>query len=362
MKHYVGLDVSMKSTSICIVDETGNIVYEGTETTDPYKIADLIDKKRFTDCFLGFESGSLTNYLMAGFKERALHAVCMDARKLSAILSMKINKTDKNDARGIAEALRTKMFSVVHCKPMDSVEKDILLTARKSLVHQHVQLKNTVRGLLKAFGIRLGSVSGKNFSEVVKKQCTEIGELCKKGIFPLLEVFDKISEEIKKIDQEVRKLAFEDKEVKRLMTIPGVGPITALTFKNEIFDPSRFKDSKSVGAYLGMTPTQYASGETMRQGRVSKCGPTELRSLLVEAAIVLLTRSQKWSKLKAWGLKIMRKKGLKKAAVAVGRKLAVIMHRMMIQETEFIYGEQKNETQAHNKKESVKAAELLLKK
>ena len=125
------------------------------------------------------------------------------------------------------------------------------------------------------------------------------------------------------------------------MTIPGVGPVTALTFKNEIFDPSRFKYSKSVGAYLGMTPTQYASGETQRQGRIAKCGSIKLRSLLVEAGIVLLVRSKKWSKLKAWGVKIMRKKGSKKAALAVGRKLAVIMHRMMLEGTEFIYGELK---------------------
>ena len=278
---------------------------------------------------------------MNGFKERALLSVCMDARKLRAILSMKINKTDKNDARGIAEALRSKLYSEIHCKPEDSIEKGILLTASKSLVQQRVQLKNTVRGLLKTFGIRMGSMSAKNFSSEVIKRIEKLNEICKKSVIPLLNVFDKITEEIEKFDQQVRKIAFEDKEVQRLMTIPGIGPITALSFKNEIFDPSRFVKSKSVGAYLGMTPTQYASGETKRQGRVSKCGSTELRSLLVEAGVVLLTRTRNWSKLKAWGLKIMRKKGLKKAAVAVGRKLAIIMHRMMLEKTEFIYGEQK---------------------
>lgn len=341
MKHYVGLDVSMKTTFICILNEAGKVVHEGHEKTDPHLIADYLDTKGFKNCFLGFESGSLTHYLMTGFKERALHAVCMDARKLSALLSMKINKTDKNDARGIADALRTKMFSAVHCKPEDSIEKNILLAARKTLVYQHVQLKNTVRGLLKTFGIRMNSVGAKSFSKEVKKQLEKLSDICRKAVLPLLDIFDKVSEEIEGFDQQVRKIAYEDKEVQRLMTIPGVGPITAVTYKNEIFDPSRFKDAKSVGAYLGMTPTQYASGEMQRQGRVSKCGSTELRSLLVEAGIVLLTRSRKWSKLKAWGLKIMRKKGLKKAAVAVGRKLAVIMHRMMITKAEFIYGEQK---------------------
>jgi transposase len=157
----------------------------------------------------------------------------------------------------------------------------------------------------------------------------------------LLEAFDKLVEETGKIDKKMLEMASQDREVRRFMTVPGIGPVTALTYKAEIFDASRFKESRSVGAYLGMTPTQYASGETQKQGKASKCGSKELRFLLVEAGVVILTRSKKWSKLKAWGLKIMRKKGLKKAAVAVGRKLAVIMHRMMLEEKDFIYGEPK---------------------
>lgn len=340
-RYYAGLDISMKTTFICVLDEAGNVAHEGHTKTDPHTIADYLDKKGFKSCLLGFESGSLTHYLISGFKERALNAVCMDARKLNPILSMKINKTDKNDARGIAEALRSKMYHAVHCKPIEMVEKGMVLTARKTLVCQQVQLKNSVRGLLKTFGIRLGSVGAKTFSTVVKSRLENLSETCKVSIQPLLNVYEQLIKEIEKLDQQVRKMAYEDKEVKRFMTIPGVGPVTALSYKVEIFDASRFADSRNVGAYLGLTPTQYASGETQRQGGVSKCGSIKLRSLLVEAGIVILTRSRKWSKLKAWGLKIMRKKGIKKAALAVGRKLAVIMHRMMVQGTEFVYGEQK---------------------
>lgn len=339
--YYVGLDVSMKKTFICILDNNGKVVHEGHEKTDPHLIADYLEKIGYANSLLGFESGSLTHYLMKGFNERALHAICMDARKLNAILSIRINKTDKNDARGIAEALRTKMFNQVQCKPVDSIEKGVFLTARKSLVEQQIQLKNTVRGLLKTFGVRLGSVGSKKFSSEVIKRLELMSELCKASFYPLLEIFDRITNAIEKLEKKTKALSSEDQEVKRLMTIPGVGPVTALTYKAEIFDPSRFVNSKAVGAYIGMTPTQYASGETQRQGRISKCGSGKLRALLVEAAIVLLTKSRKWSKLKAWGLKIARKKGLKKAALAVGRKLAVIMHRMMVQKTEFIYGEPK---------------------
>jgi transposase len=308
MTHYVGLDVSMRTTFVCILNETGEIIHEGEVKTDPQLIADYLDKKGFKDCLLGFESGSLTHYLMRGFKERALDAVCMDARKLSALLSMKINKTDKNDAQGIANALRTKMFSAVHCKSENAIETGIFLVARRALVQQHVQLKNTVRGLLKTFGIRMGSVGTKSFSKEVKRQLEKLSDPCRKAILPLLDIFDKITGEIEGFDQQVRKMAYEDKEVQQLMTIPGVGPVTALTYKTEIFDPSRFKTPKSVGAYLGMTPTQYASGETQRQGRVSKCGSIELRSLLVEAGVVLFNEKSQMEQAESLGFKNYEKK------------------------------------------------------
>jgi transposase len=290
---------------------------------------------------VGFESGSLTPYLLSGFKERAIEAICMDARKLSPILALKVNKTDKNDARGIAEALRAGMYTRVHCKPEESMNRSILLTARRALVEQQTHLKNTVRGLLKGYGIRLGAISAKKFSAAVIKQMERCDEVVILSIKCLLESFDKIVEEIGKIEKKMLEEASQDKEVCRFMTVPGIGPVTALTYKSEIFDATRFQKSRSVGAYLGMTPRQYASGETQKQGKTSKCGSKELRFLLVEAGVVVLTRSKKWSKLKAWGLKIMRKKGLKKAAVAVGRKLAVIMHRMMLEEKDFVYGEPK---------------------
>jgi transposase len=341
MNHYIGLDVSMKRTFICVINEEGKIIHEGSENTDPHRIADYLSKLGLEEMTVGFESGSLTPYLLNGFKERAINAICMDARKLSPILALKVNKTDKNDARGIAEALRCGMYTRVHCKPEESVNRAILLTSRRALVEQQTHLKNTVRGLLKSYGIRLGSVSAKKFSAAVIKQIESCQEIVILSIKCLLDAFDKLVEETGKIDKKMLEIAYYDKEVQRFMTIPGVGPVTALTYKAEIFDATRFKESRSVGAYLGMTPTQYASGETKRQGKTSKCGSKELRFLLTEAGIVILTRSKKWSKLKAWGLKIMRKKGLKKAAVAVGRKLAVIMHRMMLEEKDFIYGEPK---------------------
>jgi len=339
MQHYVGLDVSMKKTSICIVNSQGKIVYESNVNTDPHDLADAIEKTGLKIELVGFESGSLSHYLLRGLRERVLNVVCIDARKMSAILSLRINKTDKNDARGIADALRTGMFSTVHEKPQEAIDRGAVLSMRRCLVKHRTDIKNHIRGILKNYGIRLGSVGPTRFSKTVKLSIQQVDDLVQKTIEGVLETFDLLTKQISQIDQKLLQLIRTDTEVKLLMTAHGIGPITALTYKAEIHDPCRFTNSRAVGAYLGMTPRQYSSGETNKQGRISKCGSSELRALLTEAGIVILTRSQKWSKLKAWGLKLMRKKGIKKASLAVGRKLAIIMHRMLIDHKEFIWGE-----------------------
>lgn len=340
MKNYVGLDVSMKKTSICIVNEKGKIVHESEALTEPLALAKSIEKTGLKIELVGFESGSLGHYLTSGFRELGLPAVCMDARKMNAILSLKVNKTDKNDARGIADALRTGMFTRVHTKPKESVDQSAILSMRRFQVEQRTNVKNHVRGILKAYGIRLGSVGSTKFSGIVKRRIECLDDLVKSTIDGLLEIFDLLNTKITQLDKNLLKIASQEEDVKLLMTAHGVGPITALTYKAEIFDPTRFQNSKAVGAYLGMTPRQYSSGEINKQGRISKCGSSELRFLLVEAGTVILTRSKKWSKLKAWGLKLMRKKGLKKAALAVGRKLAMIMHKMLLEQREFVWGEE----------------------
>jgi transposase len=208
------------------------------------------------------------------------------------------------------------------------------------MVQQRTEMKNHIRGILKTYGIRLGAVGPTKFSATVKRCLEGFDILVCETIEASLAIFDLVHEKLSILDAKLLEIARKDLEIRQLMTIPGIGPITAMTYKAEIFDPTRFSDSRTVGAYLGMTPKQYSSGEIHKQGRISKCGSKELRSLLTEAGVVVLTRSQKWSKVKAWGLKLMRKKGIKKAALAVGRKLAVIMHRMLVSGKEFIYGEE----------------------
>jgi transposase len=354
MKYYAGLDVSMKETSVCILSESGQIVHKGRVKTDPEKIADQLKKTGFLIEKAGIESGSLSHWLVDELKKLEVAAICIDSRQMAAILSVQVNKTDDNDAKGIAEAMRCNLYREVFQKTQRSIEIGTLLASRRLIVTQKVQMTNAIRGLLKSYGVRLGSTGKAGFVEATKKAMPRECALAVEGIESLLLCYERLVEELKKLTRTVESIAKQDEDATRLMTIPGVGPITAVSYKMSIGDPKRFKNSKAVGAYLGMTPRQYSSGETVKQGRISKCGSGEMRFLLMEAGLILLTRSRKWSKLKAWGLKVLRKHGTKKAAMAVGRKLAVIMHRMMLDKTDFIYGESRQEKLASKTSEKPK--------
>lgn len=330
MKYYAGLDVAMKETFMCVVDEEGKRVFESKASTDPQAICDELSKGGVRLEKIGLEAGNLSKFLTKGLQDLGLNAICIDARKMAAILSVTINKTDKNDARGIADAMRCNHYKAVNLRNCEDNAIGIFLNSRTTLVESRGRLKNTVRGFLKTYGLRLGEVSHDKFSKTVYEVLSGLPAETICGIEGLLKSYDLMNEQIKKMDKKLNELCKKDEEVQRLMTIPGVGMVVAMTYKSDIGDPTRFEKSASVGAYYGMTPRQYSSGETIKMGRASKCGSKDVRTLLTEAATVMLTRSKTWSSLKVWGLKIMKKHGLKKAAMAVGRKLAVIMHRMLL--------------------------------
>lgn len=340
MKYYTGLDISMKTTSISIVDKNGKIAYQDTVVTDPATIASTLKDTHLDIEKIAIESGSISHWLVQSLQKRNLPIVCIDSRKMSKVLSININKTDKNDARLIAEALRCGFYSEVAQKPQDLAEIQILLTSRRTLLNTLVKFKNTVRGLLKTYGIRLGTVSHQKFGSTVRECLVDKHEMVQIAITSLLEAYQSTLYQLNRVDAQIKKMAKDDPDVQLLMTIPGVGIITAFTFKVCLGDPMRFKKSRAVGAYFGMTPSQYSSGETVRRGKISKCGAAEMRALLNDAAMSLLYTTKSWSRLKHWGLNLKKKKGHKKAMMAVGRKLAVIMHRMLIDRTPFKFGEE----------------------
>ncbi len=331
MKYYAGLDVAMKETFMCVLNEEGKRVFESKAPTDPEAIYNELTTSGVSLEKVGLETGSLSKFLTEGLQGLGLKAICIDARKMAAILAVTVNKTDKNDARGIADAMRCNHYKEVHLRNCEDSSVGIFLSSRSTLVETRGRLKNTVRGFLKTYGIRLGDVSHDRFAETVKETITGVLPAeATAGVEGLLTGYDTLNAEIKKLDKKLKALCEQDEEVKLLMTIPGVGMVVAMTYKADMGDPRRFEKSETVGAYYGMTPRQYSSGETVKMGRASKCGSGDVRKLLTEAAVVMLTRSKSWSPLKAWGLKLMKKNGLKKAAMAVGRKLAVIMHRMLV--------------------------------
>jgi transposase len=334
MEYYVGLDVSLKQTSICVVDQTGSVVREGVVDSDPEAIAEFVRAKAPGVVRIGIETGPTTTWLWTELKRLDLPVICIDARHAKAVLKMQINKSDRNDAAGIARIMQTGWFKEVRVKDLDSHAVRALLASRALLVKIKRDLENQVRGLLKNLGLVIGRAKFNVFAVRAEELIEGRPELVA-AVRPLLEARHAIEQQVDDLDRKVRKLARYDAQVRKFMTAPGVGPITALCFKATIDDPARFKRSRSVGAYVGLTSRRHASGEVDWSGRISKCGDAMLRMYLFEAAGVLLTRVQKWSALKAWGTRLVKRNGLRKAKVAVARKLAVILHRMWIEETEF---------------------------
>ena len=340
MEYYVGLDVSLKHTSICVVNQTGSIVQEGVVESDPEAIALFVRSRAPGTVRIGIETGPTTTWLWTELNRLGLPVICIDARHAKAVLKMQINKSDRNDAAGIARIMRTGWFKEVRVKDLDSHAVKALLASRALLVKIKRDLENQIRGLLKNFGLVIGRGKFNVFAVRAAELIENRPELIA-AVRPLLEARKGIEQQVDDLDRKVHKLARHDVQVRRFMTVPGVGPITALCFKATIDDPTRFKRSRSVGAYIGLTTRRHASGEIDWSGRISKCGDAMLRMYLFEAAGVLLTRVPKWSGLKAWGAKLTKRNGLRKAKVAVARKLAVILHRMWIDGTEFNWSTKK---------------------
>jgi transposase len=340
MAHYVGLDVSLKRTSICVVNQAGSIVREGVVDSDPEAIAAFVRSKAPGVVRIGLETGPTATWLWTELKRLDLPVICIDARHAKAVLKMQINKSDRNDAAGIARIMQTGWFREVRVKDLDSHSLRALLASRALLVKIKRDLENQIRGLLKNLGLIIGRAKLNVFA-VRAEELIEGRPEVVAAVRPLLAARKAIEQQVSDLDRKVLKLARHDVEVRRFMTTPGVGPITALCFKATIDDPTRFKRSRSVGAYIGLTTRRHASGEVDWSGRISKCGDAMLRSYLFEAANVLLTRVAKWSALKAWGMRLAKRKGLRKATVAGARKLAVILHRMWIDGTEFNWSTKK---------------------
>jgi transposase len=345
MTEYVGLDVSMKETSICVIDAADKIVAEGKVATSPEAIAGFVARQAPAAARIGVETGSLSGWLWRGLKRLGLPVILIDARHAHAGLKLQPNKTDRRDAQGLARIMRTGWYKEVHVRSADSQQARQLLASRSLLVAQRIDLENQVRGLLKGSGLVVGQVGQKGFAPRVVELIGDEPAL-QAVIGPLLAVRAVLRRQIAGLHKQALATARRDPVVRRLMTLPGVGALTALAFRAAVDDPRRFKNARMVGAYLGLTPRRYASGEIERMGRISKCGDRGARTALFQAANVLICRVTRWCALKAWAQRLKKRVGHRKAVVALARKIAVVLTCMWREGTSFRWTMQQNDQAA----------------
>jgi transposase len=338
MTNYAGLDVSLRSTNICVVDDQGELLAEGKTDADVADIVVFLDGLDVEISEVGLEAGTLTQYLTYGLQFAGFNVICMEARQVKSALSAMRNKTDKHDARGIAQLLRSGWYSRVHIKSMESHRVRALLTSRRAVLAKCIDLEQEIRGIFKVYGIKLPPRLGHGSFDLHVRPLIEADDVLSLSLLPMLDARLVLYRTFRELDNRTRKLAHSDPICQRFMTAPGVGFVTALTFKAGVDDPTRFKHSRTVAAHFGLTPRRFQSGELDLEGHISRCGDASVRSTLYTAANAMLTRSSKWSSLKAWGMKLAKTRGHKKAVIAVARKLAVILHRMWIDDSQFRWG------------------------
>jgi len=334
MKQYVGLDVSMEETSVCVVDEAGSTIWEGRVASDPAAIVRMLHLRAPHAERVGLETGPTSTWLWHELRNAGVPVICIDARHAQAALSMRLNKTDRNDAAGLAQLMRMGWYREVQVKQLAAHGDGALLASRALLVRQRCELENQIRGLMKNFGLRVRATKGKAFEQSARSLAAR-SALLKDVVLPLLAAWSALRLQIAVLSRAVNERAKNSAVCQRLMTMPGVGPLTSLAFSAAIDDPARFKRSSNVGAYVGLTPRRYASGEIDRMGRISRCGDALMRSYLYEAANIMLVRTRGTNPLKSWATKLAKRAGHKKARVALARKMAVVLHRMWLDGTDF---------------------------
>ncbi|MFO1037823.1 MAG: IS110 family transposase [Geminicoccaceae bacterium] len=327
-EHVAGLDVSLETTTICVIDGQGRIVLESSVATDPDLIAAVLAPHALR--LVRLEAGPMSEWLHTGLAQHGLETVVMETRQVRAALKASQVKTDRRDACGIAHLLRMGWFRPVHVKTVSGRERRVLLGARDTLVRRTRDLDNSVRGLLRSFGLRPPRLLRGRWSDAVR-QLIAAHPMLATAIEPILVARDKLA----RLDRLVRDQARDDAVCRRLTTVPGVGAIVALSYVVAIDDPTRFARSRAVGPVLGLTPSRYQSGATDRPGTITKAGDARARVALFEAAHVMMIRVAGWFPLKAWAMRVAARRGAKRAKVALARRLAVILHRMWVDGTDF---------------------------
>jgi transposase len=342
MKYYCAFDVSLNKSAACIIDHDGTIVREDDIASEPAALHQWLKTTGLSMERVGMEAGGLSSWLCQELLAEGWPVVCIETRHAKAAMKAQQVKTDRNDARGLAQIIRTGWYKEVHIKSQDSQELRMLLNNRRCLLDKRLDIDSQIRGSLRTFGLKLGKVTAATYERRIRELVGD-NEKFQACVFPMLEVRRVMIDQCKRLEKLILDYVKEDQVCQLFMTIPGVGPLTALVYKTFVDRPDRFKKSKAVGAAIGLTPRKYASGEVDYDGHITKCGDAFVRMHLFEAAKVLLSRAGKPSELKSWGLRLAKRSSKKKACVAVARRLAVIMHAMWRDGTVFQSAEVKAE-------------------
>ena len=335
MTYYAGIDVSLEYSSVCVVDGAGKIIREQRIASEPEALIAWFRGLGFGLERIGLEAGPMSQWLYAALRAAGLAVELLETRHVRDAFKAMPVKSDRNDARGIAQLMRLGWFRPVHCKSMAAQEMRALLTARKLVQSKLLDVQMSLRGLLRGFGLKVGATTPSRFAGRIR-DLVEGNATLEVIAAALLVVHETLRRELAGLEKRVRSIARSDGRVRLLMSTPGVGAIVALTYVAAIDDPARFKSSKGVGAHFGLTPKKYQSGETDITGRISKIGDEGVRTARYEAGHIILTQPLKGcTALKSWAMRLANRAGMKKAKVALARKLAVIMHRMLVDGTLF---------------------------
>lgn len=333
MRLIVGLDVSLEKTAICVIDEHRKIVREAQAASEPEALLCWIREQDGSIAAVGLEAGPLSQWLYRGMTEAGLDVVLMETRQVKGALKAMPIKTDRRDAEGIARLLHLGWFRPVHCKSVSAQEVRAVLGARKAVQQGFIALEMSLRGLLRNFGLKVGTISRGRFEYRIRELAA--GNLMLEAATePMLRARASLRKELAGLERSVRQLAQDDPVCRRLMSMPGVGAVVALTYRSAVDDPARFTSSKKVGPWVGLTPSRNQSGERDVSGGITKAGDVNLRRALCQAATVMMNRGRS-SWLRTWAAQVARRRGAKRAMVALARRISVILHRMWVDDTNF---------------------------
>ncbi len=333
MDLFIALDVSLASTALCALNAHGKVVKEAKVDSEPAALIAILRTLPGNIVAVGLEAGPLSQWLHRHLSEAGLPVVLLETRQVKGALKAMPIKTDRRDAEGIARLLQMGWFRSVHCKSVSAQEMRAVLSARKMLQQALIDLELSLRGVLRNFGLKMGAVTKLRFEARVR-ELVDGNLMLERTAAPVLRARQELRTELAGLEKLLRDLARTDPDCRLMMTMPGVGAVVALTMRSAVDDPSRFRSSKDIGPWAGLTPRRNQSGERDVVGQITCAGDAALRTALYQAANAVLCRSAP-SWLKSWALRVAERRGRKRATVALARRIGVVLHRMWRDGTEF---------------------------